>query len=190
MDTKQPTLTTERSTLEPLGERHTEPIVRMFADPEMSRYFPGDLTVRQNAEAMVRRRLAYSGPPELGHWVFLRDGVVIGLGHLRPSWELPGELPEIGWYLATEHGGAGLATEAGRALLHYGLNELGLDSVWALVHTENAPSLRLAQRLGFLRVGSGVHYGQMWHHVHVALPGRVSGKRPDGTGSLTPAVGP
>lgn len=185
MGSEQPILATDRLTLEPLRAEHAEPLVDLFADPELSRYYPGDLSWRENAEAMVRQRLAYSGPPELGHWAFLRDSAVIGLGHLRPSWELPDELPEIGWYLARAHGGRGLATEAARALLRYGLGELALDSVWALVHTDNTPSLRLAQRLGFLRVGSGIHYGDMWHHVYVALPGRTPGPPgPEGTSAL------
>ena len=115
--------------------------------------------------------MAYSGPPELGHWAFIHDETLVGLGHLRPSWELPGALPEIGWYLASRHGGRGLATEAARALLRYGLHQLGLHSVWALIHRDNTPSLRLASRLGFLCVGSGVYYGAP-HRVHVALPGQ------------------
>jgi ribosomal-protein-alanine N-acetyltransferase len=118
---------------------------------------------------MVQRRLAYSGPAELGHWAFVQGDTIVGLGHLRPSWELPGALPEIGWYLAPGHGRRGLATEAARAILRYGLDQLGLHSVWALIHADNTPSLRLADRLGFLCVGSGVHYGAQ-HRIHVALP--------------------
>jgi ribosomal-protein-alanine N-acetyltransferase len=168
---RQETLITERLTLEPLRDKHTESIIALFAEPAMSVYLGADLTRREDAEAMVRRRLAYSGPPELGHWVFLEGDMVVGLGHLRPSWELPGALPEIGWYLAASHGGRGLATEATRAMLRHGLRQLGLHSVWALIHTHNTPSLRLADRLGFLCVGSGVHYGSP-HRVHVALPGQ------------------
>lgn len=170
MTRTQPTLTTERLTLEPLRDEHAESIIGLFTDPTMSSYLGGDLTIRENAEAMVRRRRAYDGPPELGHWVFIEGDSVVGLGHLRPSWELPGAVPEIGWYLARRHGGRGLATEGARALLRYGLDQRRLHSVWALIHVDNAPSLRLADRLGFLPVGTGIHYGAE-HRVHVALPG-------------------
>ncbi|MFI6044887.1 GNAT family N-acetyltransferase [Nocardia sp. NPDC051321] len=105
----------------------------------------------------------------MGHWAFLEGDTVVGIGHLRPSWELPGDLPEIGWYLSPIHGGRGLATEAAAALLQHGLINLGLTSVWALVHADNKPSLNLAARLGFLLVGTGFHYGAD-HRVHVALP--------------------
>lgn len=183
MTRTQPVLTTERLRLEPLRKEHAESIIGLFADPTMSAYLGGDLAVRENAEAMMRRRLAYDGPPELGHWAFLEGDGVVGLGHLRPSFELPGSLAEIGWYLAAGRGGRGLATEGARALLRYGLDRLRLPAVWALIHVDNQPSLRLAGRLGFLAVGNGTHYGAE-HRVHVALPrlderSRIGGSRPD-----------
>jgi RimJ/RimL family protein N-acetyltransferase len=105
----------------------------------------------------------------MGHWVIELDGEVVGIAHLRPSWELPGEVAELGYYLEPTYGGKGLATEAAAALLDYGLSTLGLPAVWALIHESNVASLKLAQRLGFLVVGSGVHYGDL-HRVQVALP--------------------
>lgn len=163
----QQVLTTARLRLEPLREPHRAAAVALFADPALSRYLAADFTRRDQAEAMIQRRLDYAGPPELGHWAFTLDGELVGIGHLRPSETLPGELPEIGWFLGSRHGGRGLATEAARALLEHGLRRL--HSVWALVHVDNAASLRLAERLGFLAVGSGTHYGAE-HRVHVALP--------------------
>ena len=138
----------------------------------MSTHLGADLSDPDVARAMVDNRLAYEGPPELGHWVIMLDDDLIGLAHLRPSKELPGDLPEIGWYLSARHGGRGLATEAALALLRHGLDEMGPNSGWALVRVDNAPSLRLAERLGFLVVGLGSHYNGA-HRVHVALPGRA-----------------
>ena len=162
-------LTTPRSTLRPLTEADREAVVKVFADPEMSRFFAADFSDPAVASAMVDRRLAYRGPAGQGHWVIERDGEVIGVAHLRPSWELPGEVPELGYYVASAHAGQGLATEAARALLDHGLGTLGLPAVWALVHERNAASRKVAERLGFLDVGSGVHYGDL-HRVLVALP--------------------
>jgi len=168
---KQKRLSGDRLVLEPLVERHADAVVDLFADPAMSALLGADLSDPALARQMVGNRLAYDGPSELGHWAVLLGGDLVGLAHLRPSAELPGGLPEIGWYLAADHGGRGLATEAAGVLLRHGLDDLGLRSVWALVHVDNAPSLRLAARLGFLPVGEGRHYGGP-HRVHVALPGR------------------
>lgn len=172
MSEKQATIETARLRLEPFEPGHADAVVELFADPVMSTYLGTDLSQGGLARTMVDNRLAYEGPPELGHWAVVRGDRVVGLAHLRPSQELPGGLPEIGWYLGTSYGGAGLATEAARALLRHGLDELRLASVWALVHVDNTPSLNLAARLGFLQVGEGFHYDGP-HHVHVALPDRV-----------------
>ncbi|MEV5713722.1 GNAT family N-acetyltransferase [Amycolatopsis mediterranei] len=162
-------LVTPRLTLRPLTEADREAVVKVFADPEMSRFFAADFSDPAVASAMVDRRLAYRGPAGQGHWVIERDDEVIGVAHLRPSWELPGGVPELGYYVASAHAGQGLATEAARALLDHGLGTLGLPAVWALVHERNAASRKVAGRLGFLDVGSGVHYGDL-HRVLVALP--------------------
>ncbi|WP_304452419.1 GNAT family N-acetyltransferase [Nocardiopsis sp. YSL2] len=169
---RQKRLFSDRLVLEPLAERHADDVVDLFADPAMSSLLGADLTDSALARRMVDKRLAYDGPPELGHWAVLLDGDLVGLAHLRPSGELPGGPPEIGWYLAVRHGGRGLATEAAGALLRHGLDSLGLHSVWALIHIDNVPSLRLAARLGFLPVGEG-HHDNGPHRVHVALPGRA-----------------
>nr|WP_233223953.1 VOC family protein [Amycolatopsis sp. CA-128772] len=54
-------------------------------------------------------------------------------------------------------------------MLDHGLGTLGLPAVWALVREQNAASRKVAGCLGFLDVGSGVHYGDL-HRVLVALP--------------------
>ncbi|MBR8744313.1 GNAT family N-acetyltransferase [Nocardiopsis sp. MG754419] len=172
MGERQKCLFSDRLVLEPLAERHADAVVDLFADPAMSSLLGTDLSAPTLARRMVDDRLAYDGPPEPGHWAVLLDGDLVGLAHLRPSGELPDGLPEIGWYLAARHGGRGLATEAARALLRHGLDDLGLHSVWALVHVDNAPSLRLARRLGLLVVGEG-HHDNGPHRVHVGLPGPV-----------------
>ncbi len=165
-----PEITTSRLRLRALTESDTEEIVKLFADPALSAHFAVPLTDPDLVREMVGRRLAYRGPAGMGHWAIERDGEVIGLAHLRPSEELPGGVPEIGYYLARAHGGQGLATEAARALLEQGLVGLGLPSVWALVGESNVASLNLVRRLGFLDVGSGDHYGSGPHRVLVALP--------------------
>jgi RimJ/RimL family protein N-acetyltransferase/catechol 2,3-dioxygenase-like lactoylglutathione lyase family enzyme len=162
-----PALTTARLRLRQLVEADRDAVVKVFSDPEMSRFFAVDFSDPAAASAMVDRRLEYRGPAGQGHWVIERDGDVIGVAHLRPSWELPGGVAELGYYVATPHAGQGLATEAARAVLDHGFGALGLPAIWALVHERNAASRKVAAHLGFLDVGSGVHYGDL-HRVLVA----------------------
>lgn len=56
--------------------------------------------------------------------------------------------PEIGWRLAPEHWGQGLATEAARAILQYGFKTLRFDRVMATVQSANAASIRVIEKLG------------------------------------------
>ncbi|MDQ0380769.1 GNAT family N-acetyltransferase [Amycolatopsis thermophila] len=169
-----PHLETPRLRLRGLDAADTEALVRVFADPEMSRFLRADLSDPAQCRASLARRVAYTGPDGTGHWVIERDGAVIGLAHLRPSAELSGDLVEIGYFLDRAHGGQGLATEAASALMHHGFAALGLPAVWALIHESNVASQNLVRRLGFTDVGCGEHYGGP-HRVCVALPG-VTGR--------------
>lgn len=70
--------------------------------------------------------------------------------------------PEIGWRLAPDYWGQGLATEAARAALKYGFVVLNFNRVTATVQSENTASVRVIEKLGmtlerrFDRDGRGV----------------------------------
>jgi len=55
---------------------------------------------------------------------------------------------EIGWVISPEFSGQGLASEGARELLRLGFEVLGLHRVIARVEAQNAPSRRLAERIG------------------------------------------
>jgi RimJ/RimL family protein N-acetyltransferase len=132
----------------------------MFRDRESSKFLGADFTDEQQLAAMHERRLSYRGAPGTGHWIAeLHSGAVVGLVHLRDSWELPGDVAEIGWYLDPNGLGKGYASEAAGRLIDYGLDELELPAIWALIHVCNTASQRVAQRLGMLQTGRGEHYG-------------------------------
>jgi RimJ/RimL family protein N-acetyltransferase len=164
-----PTLRTERMVIRPLRESDRDDARAVFDGSGFERFLSPAFARPGWSDLMFDGRMAYAGPAGMGHWAFVEDDIMVGLGHLRPSWELPGDVAEIGWYLGPEHQGRGLATEAVAALRDHALYTLKLPAVWALVHEANEPSNRMARRLGFLDVGTGEHYGGP-HRVHVALP--------------------
>jgi RimJ/RimL family protein N-acetyltransferase len=98
------------------------------------------------------RHLAY----QIGHWQMLgygyyaveekATGALIGrVGYTNhPGW------PdfELGWTIIPEHQGKGYATEAARMLLAYAFDELDRQHVVSLIHPDNAPSRRVAEKLG------------------------------------------
>lgn len=76
-------------------------------------------------------------------------GAAIGLGGLR-TMELDGvtEL-EVGYGFVPGHWGRGLATEATQAFLGIAVELAEFATVVAVIHPDNAASVRVIQRLGF-----------------------------------------
>ena len=125
----------------------------MCADEEVMRYLGGKIMT--SAEAW--RHMAFL----VGHWQLLgyghwaveekATGELLGrIGFLNPAgW--PGF--EIGWTLRRESWGKGYATEGARRALRYAFTELAQEHVISLIHPDNLPSIRVAERLGERREG-------------------------------------
>lgn len=62
---------------------------------------------------------------------------------------------ELGYWIVREFWGEGYAGEAGRLLCRYAFsNKQRLHRLYAWVHSENAASIRVAEKLGFVREGT------------------------------------
>lgn len=68
--------------------------------------------------------------------------------------------PEFGWMLAGWAQGRGYATEAARAALDYARAKFPDATMTCMVSEANAPSLRVAQRLGFKEVVRALYKGE------------------------------
>jgi RimJ/RimL family protein N-acetyltransferase len=80
---------------------------------------------------------------------------------------------EVGWVLAPAFWGRGLATEAGRACLEWGLRSLAVPYVTAMIQPENQRSIRVAERLGMAPLRDDFLLG---HDVIVYARRRSSGE--------------
>jgi len=60
---------------------------------------------------------------------------------------------ELGYWLGKLHWRQGLATEASRAFLAFCFDELGMDAIRAGAYADNPASLRVQEKLGFVRTG-------------------------------------
>ena len=56
--------------------------------------------------------------------------------------------PEIGWWLARQYWGRGLATEAARAALRDAFERAGLDRIISIARPANTSSIRIMEKLG------------------------------------------
>lgn len=99
---------------------------------------------------------------EFGIWtVILKEtGEIIGRAGLsvREGYDLP----ELGFVIGVPWQGRGIASEICSAILQYGEEEFGFDRVQALVQPENAASLALCRKLGFMQERT-VSEGQQEH---------------------------
>jgi RimJ/RimL family protein N-acetyltransferase len=151
-------LRTERLLLRQWRDEDLDPFAELNADPETMRYFPSP-PARAETDALAewsRRHIEQEG---WGLWaVEVAEGAsFIGfVGLARPSFEehfTPAV--EVGWRLAREHWGHGYATEAARAALAYGFEELGLTEIVSFTSRVNEPSWRVMERLGMVRDPAG-----------------------------------
>lgn len=140
-------LETERLVLRQLTEADLDAYAAMCADPEVMRFL-GEPMSRPDAW----RHLA----SVLGHWrlrgfgayavIEKAGGAFVGrIGFIQPAgW--PGF--EVGWTLAREHWGKGLASEAAARCLEHAFTEMERDRVISLIHPDNESSRRVAERIG------------------------------------------
>lgn len=62
-----------------------------------------------------------------------------------------GPMPELGYLIAADKQRRGYAAEVCRAILDYGWRKLGFSTVYCMIREENRASIRLAEKLGFVR---------------------------------------
>ncbi len=148
-------LETERLILRPFEERDRVPFAALNADPNVMRYFPATRTAVETdwLLASLRDGLARNGIGFLA--AELRDtGTCIGMiglaffdDDMRQA--IPGHPKvEVGWRLARDYWGQGLAPEGAVACLDYAWKRLGLPEVVAITYRDNLPSRRVMEKIG------------------------------------------
>ena len=123
----------------------------MNADPRVMEHFPSILS-RDESDALVDRIGARWESDGFGLWAVERieDEVFLGFTGLAPPGFEASFTPcvEVGWRLAVDAWGHGFATEAARAALRFGFEELDLEEILSWTIPDNAPSRRVMERIG------------------------------------------
>jgi [ribosomal protein S5]-alanine N-acetyltransferase len=123
--------------------------VAMHTDAEVRRYVGGRAWGKE--EAVERFRRGWVGRPKgkYGLWatIIKETGEYIGSCGLSHPQTVNG--PRLGYYIARQYWGRGLATEASRAFLEYGFQKLRLKKIYADVEKGHAASERILRKLGF-----------------------------------------
>ncbi len=140
-------LETPRLIIRSWHERDVDAYAAIVADPEVMRFI-GNGRVHDHAEAQafVQRGIEVERERPWLLWAVEHavDRRLIGFCGFAPY----GTEVEIGWRLASAYWRRGLGTEAARAVLRYGLDDLGLPHVVSVAQTENVASIRIMNRIG------------------------------------------
>ncbi|MGW3729076.1 GNAT family N-acetyltransferase [Streptomyces sp. NPDC000851] len=145
-----PELRTDRLLLRDWRESDLAPWAAMNADPEVRRYFP-DVLTKERTDAAAARFQAALERRGWGFWAVevLDTGEFIGFTGLDPVEDgQPFTGVEAGWRLARPAWGHGYATEAARAVLDFGFEQLALPEILAVTTATNLRSQAVMRRLG------------------------------------------
>lgn len=142
-----PTLETERLVLRPWRESDLDPLAAFYAS-EATAKFVGGVCARDDAWRRMALFLGHWTLRGHGNWVITDKSTGAFLGY-SGLWSPEGwPEPELMWGLASAAQGYGYAAEAATRARRYAYDDLGWTTLVSLIVPENAPSRRVAARLG------------------------------------------
>lgn len=153
-----PTIETERLTLCPPVMADFDAYAAFVTGPRTG--YMGGPHGRDTAWAWFCNDVAGWHLCGMGGLIIRRDDAAIGQVSLCAGPQFPE--PELGWMIfdpANE--GAGLATEAARGLRDWALGPRALSTIVSYIDAANAPSIRIAERLGAVRDDAAATPGGM-----------------------------
>ena len=149
---------TDRLTLRPVTPEDLRAVYEIRALPEVAQWMP-DLPTSYDAWVLA---LGQRGATDRMVVVLLDDPDPTVIGHLylhvEDAWsqvevheQAVRTTAEVGWAFDPRHQGQGYATEAVRGLLRACFEDLGVRRVVALAFADNAPSLRVMEKVWMRR---------------------------------------
>jgi RimJ/RimL family protein N-acetyltransferase len=149
-----PTLRDGDLVLRPKRIEDVDAITAACQDPEIPRWtlVPSPYT-RADAEAFLRSSAEDEAAGRSANFLAVDAGDrLLGSFSVMELDREPG-YGEIGYWVAAEARGRGVATRAVRLLAQWALAELGLTRIEILAHKDNPASRRVAEKAGFADTG-------------------------------------
>jgi RimJ/RimL family protein N-acetyltransferase len=153
-----PEILTARLRLRGWREGDVERMAAIYAHPDVTRYLrPLDL---DGTRRQLMGFVDHWDEHGFGLWAVEEraSGRLIGrvgLWH-HDDWSASQHDAEVGWTLARDVWGHGLATEGGDAALRFGFDAKGMRRIVSIAHRENVRSQRVMAKLGMQREGETV----------------------------------
>jgi len=149
-------LETERLYLREFEESDWEAVHQYGSDPEVVKFLAWGPNTKEDSRNFIRRAIGYEQQEPRKDYVLAvvlkaKGTLIGGCGiHLsKPNSREGG----ISYCLNRHFWGRGYATEAARALLAFGFQEMGLHRIFATCDVENLASARVLEKVGMKREG-------------------------------------
>jgi ribosomal-protein-alanine N-acetyltransferase len=142
---------TERLSFRRLAIDDLDNLFTLYHSPDVRKYYsegiPTYEETRRELEWIVNECYPKYG---FGMWATLlkETGKFIGRCGLCPM-DIEGkEEIEVAYMLDSQYWGQGLATEAAKAILHYGFEQVGRKRLICVINPDNIASARVAEKIG------------------------------------------
>jgi [ribosomal protein S5]-alanine N-acetyltransferase len=153
--TKFPVLVTERLILRNFRPSDTDDVLTFRGDPIVQKYDDPAIHTRSEAQKFIDElQSEYDNREGISWAVVLKEGAVVlgafGLHHWNPYHRRA----EAGYGIARAYWGQRIATEALRAIVQFGFEQMNLHRIYARTIADNQESVRLLERFGFRLEGT------------------------------------
>jgi RimJ/RimL family protein N-acetyltransferase len=145
-----PPLADDTITLEPLSQRHVPVFQELVLEEEIRRFtmVPTRPDRHFAANWVARYERGWAEGSRAGFAILDGDATVAGFAGIFGLDE-PGAEGEIGYLVAAEARGRGIAGRSVALLTRWGFDELGLERIELRIDSANAASARVAERAGY-----------------------------------------
>lgn len=146
-------LETERLLLRRIDENDVEEVFALRSNPEIMKYIPRPLakTKEEALEhiAMIEEKIISNVGINWGITIKGNNKIIGIIGHYRIQPE--NHRAEIGYMSLPEYNGKGYITEAIKAVVAYGFEQMNLHSIEAVIDPENIASENVLLKNGFVK---------------------------------------
>ncbi|WP_130860720.1 GNAT family N-acetyltransferase [Gracilibacillus phocaeensis] len=152
---------TNRLQLREFNESDWEAVYPYTSDQAVMKYLPEEVFSKEDARQFV---IDNKGDEAEKYAVIEMDTHQL-IGHIVFHPYFGDHTFEIGWVFNPLYHGKGYATEAAKAVLAFGFNQLHLHRIIATCQPENRPSYRVMEKIGMRREGffkQCIPHGDEW----------------------------
>ena len=149
-----PEIKTERLNLREINQDDAESIYKLLSNPEVIKHDSFELFthIKQAEEVIEWFRDEYKKRRAIFWGIRLKNETEI-IGFCKTKIEIPKVRAAFGYSLRRDYWNRGIMTEAVLSIINFTFNTIDVNRIEATVATENDASLKVLEKLGFIKEG-------------------------------------